>query len=176
MRFGFCLLMGFIGLGGCVSGEAVRMAPPDEAWNLVTIVADDLAEWAVSSYGNREVSTPNLDRIGREGARFTNAYCDTPICTASRASFLTGLYSSQVDMQDALIWELFENFLRRERYEAEKEKGLDPKWLTWPKLLQSNGYATALIGKWHLGDWGEHHPKNYGFDHFYGLRRPAGHG
>ena len=174
MRACACLLLGLAWTAGCASGGTMQSAGPAERWNIITVIADDLADWAVSAYGNKEVRTPNMDRIGREGALFTNAYCDIPVCSASRASFLTGLYSSQVGIEDALLWELFENFLRRERYEAEMAKGLDPKWPTWPRVLQSHGYRTGLIGKWHLGEWMEFHPKNFGFDYFFGLRRPAG--
>src|SRR5215470_2383915 len=71
-----------------------------ERMNLVSIVTDDQARWAVGAYGNQEIITPNMDRLAREGARFLNAFVPTPVCSPSRASCLTGLYGSEVGITD----------------------------------------------------------------------------
>jgi uncharacterized sulfatase len=136
---------------------AVRAAEP-ERYNLISIVTDDQARWAVGLYGNKEVRTPNMDRIGREGARFLNAFTATPVCSPSRASFMTGRYGTQVGITDWIS-----------PAEADAGLGLPADAVTWPEVLRKNGYVTALIGKWHLGSQPQFHPRRRGFDHFFGF-------
>jgi len=124
--------------------------------NIIAICTDDQARWGMSAYGNSEVQTPNMDRIAAEGALFLNAFCNTPVCSPSRATYLTGLYSTQVGITDWIA-------------PNEAEAGVGLKDPTWPQALQSAGYATALIGKWHLGELEEFHPTKLGFDHFMGF-------
>src|SRR6185436_4421932 len=107
--------------------------------------------------GNAEVRTPHMDRLAGEGARFLNAFVPTPVCSPSRVSFLTGLYGTQVGITDYIC-----------RQEERAGLGLPNLAVTWPAVLQKNGYATALIGKWHLGTQPQFHPTKHGFDHFYG--------
>lgn len=126
--------------------------------NIVSIVTDDQAHWSLGAYGNRDSRTPNMDRICREGARFLNAFTVTPVCSPSRASFLTGLYGTQVGITDYLSPE-----------ENQAGMGLPPETTTWPEVLQRNGYRTALLGKWHLGAQPRFHPTRHGFDHFFGF-------
>jgi uncharacterized sulfatase len=125
--------------------------------NLVAIVTDDQARWAVGAYGNRECRTPHLDRLAREGAKFLSAFVPTPVCSPSRASYLTGLYGSQVGISDWIA-----------PNESARGVGLAKDALTWPAVLQKAGYRTALVGKWHLGGRPEFHPTRRGFDHFLG--------
>jgi uncharacterized sulfatase len=125
--------------------------------NLITIVTDDQAIWTLGCYGNRECPTPNMDHLSREGARFTNAFVTTPVCSPSRASFLTGRYGTELGVTDWI-----------NKPEMEAGVGL-PDVPTWPAVLQKNGYTTALIGKWHLGDKPQFHPTKHGFDHFFGF-------
>lgn len=107
-----------------------------ERYNIISIVTDDQARWTLGAYGNPEVRTPNLDRLAGEGAKFTNAFVPTPVCSPSRVSFLTGLYGTQVGITDYLT-----------RQEERAGLGL-PEWATtWPAVLKQHGYATALIGK-----------------------------
>src|SRR5262245_34703631 len=82
----------------CLAGPALAAEP--ERLNIVSIVTDDQAQWAVGCYGNREIRTPNMDRLAREGARFVNAFVTTPVCSPSRAAFLTGLYGTQLGITD----------------------------------------------------------------------------
>jgi uncharacterized sulfatase len=125
--------------------------------NVITIVTDDQAAWTLGCYGNRECPTPNLDRLAREGVRFTSAFVVTPVCSPSRASFLTGRYGTELGITDGI-----------NRPEMEAGVGL-PDVPTWPGVLKQNGYATALVGKWHLGDRPRFHPTKHGFDHFFGF-------
>jgi uncharacterized sulfatase len=141
-------------------GIAVRSpsAAAAERVNLIAIVTDDQARWAVSAYGNKECPTPNIDRLARDGARFLNAFCPTPVCSPSRASYLTGRYGTQLGITDWI-----------NPIEADNGLGLPVEVTTWPQVLQKQGYATALIGKWHLGTKPQFHPTKRGFDHFYGF-------
>ncbi len=129
--------------------------------NLVSIVTDDQAAWSIGAYGNRESRTPNMDRLAREGARFLNAFAATPVCSPSRATFLTGRYGTQLGVTDWITPK-----------QARAGLGLPPDAVTWPKVLQQHGYRTALIGKWHLGEQPQFHPTRLGFDAFMGA--PAG--
>ena len=131
-----------------------------EKWNIISIVTDDQADWAVGAYGNREIVTPNMDRLAREGARFTQAFAASGVCTPSRVAFLTGLYPTQVGVTDV-------------PYLRDPDDGLPRTVPTWPRVLQQHGYVTGLIGKWHLGRTMEHYPTNYGLDYFFGFLRGA---
>lgn len=125
--------------------------------NLIQIVTDDQAAWSVGAYGNKDSQTVNQDRLAREGALFTNAFVSTPVCSPSRAAIFTGLYPSEVGINDWL-----------HPYENDRGQGI-PDVPTWPSVLQKNGYATALIGKWHLGTQAQFHPTRHGFDEFFGF-------
>ncbi|MGI8783769.1 MAG: sulfatase family protein [Acidobacteriota bacterium] len=129
-----------------------------ERYNIISIVTDDQARWGVGAYGNREVQTPNMDRLARQGARFVNAFVPTPVCSPSRASFLTGRYGTELGITDWIA-----------PNESEAGLGLPPGAVTWPEVLRQNGYRTALIGKWHLGGQPQYHPTRRGFDHFFGF-------
>jgi len=126
--------------------------------NLIAIVTDDQGFWSIGAYGNKDAKTPNLDRFAADGALFTNAFCATPVCSPSRASFLTGLYGTQVGITDWINMN-----------ESGQGIGLPPETITWPEVLKQNGYSTALIGKWHLGRLPQHHPTKHGYDHFWGM-------
>lgn len=124
--------------------------------NLIAIVTDDQGRWAMGTYGNREIHTPNMDRIGKEGIVFTNAFAITPVCSPSRAVYLTGRYPTELGITDWIA-------------PREARNGLGLKATTWPQVLRQNGYRTGLIGKWHLGMQPVYHPNRLGFSHFMGF-------
>ena len=140
------------GLLVVLAGGSLPAARP----NLVAVVTDDQGRWAVGAHGNDEVRTPHMDRIAREGALFTNAFVATPVCSPSRATYLTGLYPTEVGITDWIA-------------ANEADAGLGLRGKTWPGLLKEHGYRTSLVGKWHLGSRPEFHPKKLGFDHFFGF-------
>jgi len=139
-----------------------RLAPCNAAAasrpNIVFIMADDQGPWAYGASGHPDAKTPNMDRIAREGVRFVNAFTPTPVCSPARASVMTSRYGSELGITDWI------------NPNVDKGLGLDAKIPTWPRLLQHAGYATALFGKWHLGDLDEQHPTKRGYDTFMGLR------
>ena len=109
--------------------------------NIVFILADDLAVWAVGCYGNAEILTPNLDRVATTGVRFENFFVTIPVCSASRASFLTGRIPSQHGVHDFIGGHA--NF------------GTGPSFLDdevcYTNVLDNNEWTCGLSGKWHLG-------------------------
>ena len=135
-------------------------APAKIKYNLVSIVTDDQALWSIGAYGAREAITPNMDRLAREGVKFNNAFVTTPVCSPSRVAFLTGLYGTQVGITDYLTPD-----------EGAAGMGLPASAQTWPRVLQQNGYRTALFGKYHLGIKPEFHPTRRGFDYFMGSQQ-----
>ena len=139
-----------------MSGGALSAAERSRL-NLISIVTDDQAAWSIGAYGNKESRTPNIDRLAREGARFLNAFVCTPVCSPSRASFLTGRHGTQLGITDWITPRQAANGL-----------GLPTDAVTWPLVLRQNGYRNALIGKWHLGAQPQFHPTRFGFDQFTG--------
>jgi arylsulfatase A-like enzyme len=129
--------------------------------NIVLILADDLGINDLSCYGRTDQATPNLDRLAKEGTRFATAYCAQPICSPSRAALMTGKSPARLHLT---------NFLPG-RADAPSQKLLQPviagqlplEEATIAELLRDSGYATACIGKWHLGGAG-FGPKEQGFD------------
>jgi uncharacterized sulfatase len=141
----------------CLAPVVARAGPPKRL-NIISIVTDDQGRWAVGAYGNREVKTPNMDRLAREGARFLRAFVATPVCSPSRASMLTGRYGTQLKITDWIA-----------PVEGERGVGLPLDAMTWVEVLQRHGYVTALVGKWHLGSQLAFHPTRRGFTHFFGF-------
>ena len=124
--------------------------------NIIFILVDDQGYYDLGCYGATEVKTPRIDAMAKEGMRFTDYYAAAPICSPSRAGLLTGCYPRRVGNH---IWV----------HRADSATGIHPDELTLPELLKANGYATACIGKWHLGFQQPFLPRNQGFDHYYGL-------
>jgi uncharacterized sulfatase len=144
-------------LGVCPAADASGQ-PKAKRYNIISIVTDDQALWSVGAYGNRESKTPHMDRLARQGARFVNAFTATPVCSPSRATFLTGRYGTQIGITDWIS-----------PVEAERGVGLPRDALTWAEVLRRHGYVAGLIGKWHLGMLPQFHPTRHGFDHFFGF-------
>jgi uncharacterized sulfatase len=124
--------------------------------NLISIVTDDQASWSVGAYGNPDARTPVLDRLARDGMLFRNAFVTTPVCSPSRAGFLTGRYGTELGIRDWISPD-----------EAASGLGLPPGTVTWPAILREHGWRTALVGKWHLGR--RSHPTAFGLERFFGF-------
>jgi len=125
--------------------------------NILFLMADDQAPWSMHCAGDPYAFTPNMDRLAKGGARFTNAFTPTPVCSPSRASLMTGRYGSELGITDWI------------HPQTDKGLGLDARFPTWPQLLSNTGYQTGLIGKWHLGDLPEQHPTKRGYQSFMGF-------
>src|SRR5258705_13665370 len=131
--------------------------------NIVFILADDLGYADVSCYGQRDYTTPNIDRLALEGTRFTQAYSNSPDCSATRTALITGRYQYRlpVGLEEPIV------------PTTPKNIGLPPDHPTLPSLLKKAGYSTTLVGKWHLGALPKFGPLKTGYDHFYGFRGGA---
>lgn len=129
--------------------------------NLVLIVADDLGYGDLGIHGSKQIPTPNIDQLARDGIIFTNGYASSSVCAPSRAGFLTGKHQASFGFNDNL---------------ASNQPGFDKNYLGLPlteltiaNKLKSLGYFTGLIGKWHLGVEPQFNPTNRGFDEFWGF-------
>lgn len=145
----FALWFSFLGL---IAPELSAQKP-----NILLIMADDLGAENLACYGNTVHQTPVLDRMAAEGARFENAF-STPVCTPTRAMILTGLYPNRTGFLERLDSPL----------DPEKTNRLPVHLKTFGQVFKEAGYATAIAGKWHLGDFQRHpdQPKSHGFDEY----------
>ena len=134
------------------------LSAAEERPNLVLIFADDLGYGELSSYGSTRHRTPHLDRMAREGIRLTDFYVPMPFCGPSRATLLTGRYPFRHGMVANPAPDAGRN-----------EVGLPPSEITIAEALKPLGYATAAIGKWHLGHVARFLPRRQGFDEYYGI-------
>lgn len=130
--------MGASAVSLALPGSTGAAAPRRQRPNIIFILTDDHAQSALSSYGNAILKTPNLDRIGAEGVRFTEAFVTNSLCLPSRASYLTGLYSHAHGLMT-----------NGEESGFSKEPRLD-NGATWPNLLRRAGYFAGVVGKWHV--------------------------
>ncbi|MFC4256041.1 sulfatase-like hydrolase/transferase [Croceibacterium xixiisoli] len=125
--------------------------------NILYIMADDMGYADLSCYGRRDYETPVLDGLARQGMRFTHAYANSAVCTATRVGLITGRYQYRlpIGLQEPL---------------GQDDVGLPPEHPTIPSLMRAQGYHTALIGKWHLGSFPKYDPLKSGYDEFWGNR------
>ena len=123
--------------------------------NVIIIFNDDLGYQDLGCYGSPNIKTPRVDQLAKEGIQFTDFYAASPVCSASRAALLTGCYPQRVGVPGVIS--------------AGANQGLAPKYNTLAELMKTVGYATAAVGKWHLGDQAQHLPTNQGFDSFFGI-------
>ena len=149
--------MTIMGLPGCKSAARNRLP------NIVLIFMDDMGYADIGTCGAKGYATPNLDRMAAEGIRFTDFYAASSVCSPSRASILTGCYAPRVGIPDVLAppgpaWT-----------KGRTHIGLNTSETTIAKMLKPLGYATACVGKWHLGHLPEFLPTRHGFDEYFGL-------
>ncbi len=139
----------------------VAEARAAESPNFIVIFCDDLGYGDLGCYGSTKNRTPNIDQLAEDGILFTDFYSSSPVCTPSRASLMTGCYPRRVGMHEDFTghWVLI----------PRSRRGLHPEETTVAEALKSKGYATACVGKWHLGDQPEHLPTAHGFDFYYGI-------
>ncbi|HEY3044937.1 MAG TPA: sulfatase-like hydrolase/transferase [Vicinamibacterales bacterium] len=153
----FTPLLGLALLTGSDGLVAQRANQPSTRPNVVLVIMDDMGYGDLGSYGVQDAKTPNLDRLAREGVRLTDAYANGPVCSPTRAALISGRYQQRVGIEWALA------------STTDKDKSLPVSTTSLPALLKKNGYATALVGKWHLGFNPEIGPNAHGFDEFFGF-------
>lgn len=155
------LKLGIVPLAALMAGCAGKAKKGENRPNIIVIMADDLGYGDVSCYGAEEIQTPGIDRLAEEGLRLTNGHCTSATSTPSRFAMLTGMYP----------WRVGASILPGDAPMLIKED-----MPTFPKMLKQAGYATGVVGKWHLGlgngnlNWNEHiapSPNDVGFDYSY---------
>lgn len=154
--------------------------------NVIVIYCDDLGYGDLGCYGSTSIRTPNIDRLAKAGMRFTDYYACSGVCSPSRAGLLTGRYPFRSGMtgnpypaNEATSQRVLRNWAGQlavlgstDLHEAYATEGLSDKELTVASALKVAGYRTAMIGKWHLGDFSqqpEFHPHRFGFDRYLGV-------
>ena len=142
----FYLLIGLL-LFSCVKNETTP--------NIVFILTDDLGYGDLSSYGSKTINSENIDQLAKDGVKLTSYYAAQPVCSASRAAVLTGVYPNRIGIHNA--------------FGPNSNSGINHSELTLAEMLKENGYSTGIYGKWHLGSKKEYFPTNHGFDEFYGI-------
>lgn len=148
---GLLFLLTFLLLSSCQdSSEPVRP-------NIVLIMADDLGYGDLGCYGSTTIKTPQLDSLARHGLQFTDFHANAPVCTPTRAALLTGNYPQRSGLEGVI-------YVKGET----RQVGLDTSQVTIAEMLQANGYATGIMGKWHLGYREAFNPVHHGFGTFYG--------
>jgi arylsulfatase A-like enzyme len=127
--------------------------------NFIIIFADDMGYGDVGAFGHPTIKTPNLDKMAYESQRWTNFYVAAPVCTPSRAGLLTGRLPVRTGMSSEKRRVLF----------PDSKGGLPEQEITIASSLKQKGYATACIGKWHLGHLPQYTPNAHGFDYYFGI-------
>lgn len=128
--------------------------------NIIFIMVDDMGYGDLSSYGQTNYETPQIDLLINQGVKFTNAYSAAAVCSPTRVALMTGLYPARNEIG---LWEPLTG-LRKDSV-----LGLPSEIRTLSSLLKKEGYKTALFGKWHLGTHSEFSPNKHGFDYFFGI-------
>ena len=147
------------------AGEAKRP-------NVVLILVDDLGYADLGCTGAKDIRTPHIDRLAREGVRLTQFYANAPVCTPTRAALMTGRYQQRVGLEWALGYTAEQYRRQGETWQPEPDKhapGLPPTESVLAHRLKRAGYRTAAFGKWHLGFRPEFNPVRHGFDTYFGV-------
>ncbi len=152
------VFIGLVILGSSMTATVLAQSKP----NVIVILADDLGTIDLNCYGSDDLATPNLDRLASNGVRFTQFYAVAPVCSPSRAGLLTGKSNLGAGLPG--------NVPIPEQ-DPRMVGGLPSSEITMAEMLKSNGYYTALVGKWHLGHAPDKLPNAQGFDYFFGHQR-----
>ncbi|TLX78128.1 arylsulfatase [Labilibacter sediminis] len=157
-NFKIYLLIGLLSISTVVVQAKIKKAP-----NLVIIFTDDQGYADLGCYGAKGFETPNIDKLADTGMRFTDFYVGASVCTPSRAALLTGCYPNRVGLGQVL-------FPKGPKWTHNKaNRGFNTDETTLAEMLKGEGYATACVGKWHLGHLPEFLPPSHGFDEYFGL-------
>jgi arylsulfatase len=135
--------------------SSCSLEPISKTPNVIFILTDDMGFSDLGSYGSKMINTPNLDLLASEGALLNSYYSSQAVCSASRASILTGSYPNRIGISGALG--------------PNSKTGINPNEFLMSEMFKQQGYNTAIYGKWHLGDNPKFLPTNHGFDDFYGI-------
>ena len=146
-------------------------APAAARPNIVFVLIDDFGYADSGPYGAKDIRTPHIDRLAREGVKFTDFYANAPVCTPTRCAFMTGRWQQRTGFEWAMGFSA--DSFRRQNGQWVKESdihalGLPTTILTLPRMLKAAGYATGAFGKWHLGYKDEFNPTKHGFDEYFG--------
>lgn len=152
------LLLGGVLIIAASAGQGQAQAGSTRRPNVVLILTDDVGYGDLGSYGAPDVKTPHIDGLARDGVRFTDFYANGATCTPTRAGLISGRYQQRFGLETPLAGA------------ADEERGLAPTGRSLPQLLKNTGYATALVGKWHLGWKTDYSPNAHGFDFFFGFK------
>jgi len=152
----FIIVLNLFIIGGCSSGDQDK---EQGLPNFIIIFTDDLGYGDLSSFGNPIIKTPNLDQMAEEGQKWTQFYVADPVCTPSRAALMTGRYPIRNGMTSTERAVLF----------PDSNGGLPASEVTLAEVLKQKDYATAAVGKWHLGHLPQFLPRAQGFDYYYGI-------
>ena len=150
----FIWILGIPGMVVPTCIQASTEKPASARPNILLIIADDLGYGELGCQGNPQIPTPNIDAIAKNGIRFTSGYVSAPNCSPSRAGILTGKYQTRFGYENNPIG----------AKNDDPGYGLPTNQKTMPEILHNNGYATAVIGKWHLGGTAKYHPMRRGFE------------
>ena len=164
MRRSF-LLGAMAAVGGAATAGA--QTSPARKPNIIFILADDLGWGDLSSFGNRRIKTPNIDRLAAQGMKFTNGYAGAPVCGPSRCALMTGLHTGHGRVRDNFA--IAGGEVGRKGAQTIRRASLTPQDKTVAQYLQGAGYKTGLMGKWHLDGFdSKAGPVTFGFDEFKG--------
>ena len=153
MRYGICSVL-FLTLWSCGGTPSEEAAPPPP--NVIVMMVDDLGWGDIGANGGTVIKTPHIDALASEGVRITDGYVTAAVCSPSRAGFYTGRHQQRHGFEFNIAG-------------RDTDTGMSTAETTIADMMREQGYATGLIGKWHLGKQEQHHPQSRGFDEYYGM-------